>query len=103
MYTLIFSIVWTVLVTIGVIAFHFEHDMSRQHIFVQIFCPLMPFAGFLFIWDSLRKYRRFKSVRVENSDEGEVFVWTDLDGSEKKDTIDPRIKWDKEDRDLSDN
>lgn len=103
MYTLIFSIVWTVLAALFVAAFHYEHDLTSQHLAFQIIFPLMPFAGLLFIWDSYRKYCRFKSVHVEQSDKGEVFVWVDLDGSEKRDTIDPRIKWDEEDRNFSDN
>lgn len=103
MYYLIFSITWTVLTALGVVAFHYEYDLASQSLAAKIIFPLMPFAGLLFIWDSHRKYRRFKNVHVEQSDKGKVFVWTDLDGSEKRDTVDPRIKWDEEDRNFSDN
>ena len=59
---------------------------------------LMPFAGIPFIWDSLRKLQRFRSAREENG----IFIWTELDGSERRSAVDPRIEWDKDDRNFSD-
>lgn len=102
MYTLVFSVVWTVLAAAGVIAFYFEHGFADQPLVFRIFFPIFPFAGIPFIWGSLRRLRRFKSVRHETSAGGAVYIWNELDGSERRSATDPRIKWDEEDRDFGD-
>lgn len=103
MYKLGFSITWTVLTALGVWFIHFEPDWQDQEAFVKIILTAMPLAGLPFIWDSLRKLRRFRSVRTEMADNKTVYFWIELDGSESSSTIDPRIAWDSEDRNFSDN
>jgi len=102
MNTLVFNIIWTVLAALGAWFIAYEPDWQSQEAFVKIIFTAMPFAGLLFIWDSLRKLRRFRSVRCETIDNETVYVWTELNGSEKRSTVDPRIEWDKEDRNFAD-
>lgn len=103
MYTLIFSIIWTVLTALGAWFITFEPEWQKQESFVKIIFNAMPFVGLLFIWGSLRKLRRFRSVRTKKIDNKTVYFWTELDGSESSSSIDPRIAWDEKDRDFSDN
>ena len=99
MNTFVFSILWTVCTAALVAAFLRQEGFDANPIWFNVAMFLMPFAGIPFIWDSHRKLRRFRSVRAE----GGVFVWTELDGSEQRSDIDPRIAWDREDRNFSDN
>ena len=99
MNTLVFSLVWTVLMTTGVGYALVRGDFDGQSTLFKLIFAVMPLVGLLFIWDSLRKLRRFRSVRQKDG----VFVWTALDGSEGRSTPDPRIAWDAEDRNFSDN
>lgn len=102
MYKLGFSIIWTVLAVLGAWFIAYEPDWQDQEAFVKIIFTAMPFAGLLFIWDSLRKLRRFRNVRCKTIDGETVYVWTDLNGSKKRSTVDPRIAWDKDDRNFAD-
>jgi hypothetical protein len=102
MHTLVFSIIWTVLAALGAWFITYEPDWQDQKTFVKIIFSAMPFVGLLFIWDSFRKLRRFRGVRCETIDEETVYIWTELNGSEKRSTVDPRIEWDKEDRNFAD-
>ena len=99
MYSLVFSILWTVACFALIIAFFREHGFDANPTWFNTLALLMPFAGLPFVWDSRRKLRRFRSVREKDG----VFVWTGLDGPEQRSTIDPRIAWDKDDRNFSDN
>ncbi|WP_197919257.1 hypothetical protein [Thiosulfatihalobacter marinus] len=99
MYTLGFGIIWTLVAFACLIAFSRQDDFQAETTLYKVLMTLMPFAGFLVIWDGWRKLRRFRSVREEDG----MFVWTELDGSEQRSDIDPRIVWDKEDRNFSDN
>ena len=99
MYTLGFGIIWTLLAFAFLIAFSRQDDFQAETNLFKVLMTLMPFAGFLVIWDGWRKLRRLRSIREEDG----MFIWTELDGSEQRNTIDPRIAWDKEDRNFSDN
>lgn len=98
MKSLIFSIVWTLLAAVFVVAFHFQTDFQTESAVFKLVFRLMPLIGLIFIWDSWRKYRRFRSVRCEPSGNGEVFVWTELNGSQRRSETDPRPKWQDDDR-----
>jgi hypothetical protein len=102
MHTLVFSIIWTVLAALGAWFITYEPGWQNRKAFVKIIFAVMPLVGLLFIWDSLRKLRRFRSVRSEMIDNETVYVWTELNGSEKRSTVDPRIEWDQEDRNFAD-
>jgi len=102
MYTLWFSIIWTVLAAVGVFFGWRNPEFAHQPSFVQIFLSMMPLAGFLFIWHSLRKLRRFRNVRCEENAVKPVYIWTDLDGTERRSSKDPRPAWDEEDRNFAD-
>jgi hypothetical protein len=99
MYTLGFSLIWTVLMTIGVAYICTRGDFPGDSTLIQLIMALMPLVGVFFIWHSLRKLRRFRSVRQD----GDEFVWTELNGGEGSSATDPRITWDAEDRNFSDN
>lgn len=104
MHTLVFSMIWTALAALVALFFDLDFGPEYQqyeHVGKIIFTA-MPFVGLLFIWDSLRKLRRFRSVRSATIDGETVFVWTELNGSQKTSTTDPRIAWDKEDRNFAD-
>lgn len=95
---LVFSIAWTIFCAVLSAAF-FRHEGFDSHpTWFNTLAILMPFVGLLFVWDSLRKLRRYRSVR----EEGGTYVWTELDGSEVRSKIDPRIKWREDDRNFAD-
>ena len=99
MYTLGFSLIWTILTTIGVVYTYSSGDFAGYSTLFQLIMASMPLVGVFFIRHSLRKLRRFRSVRQD----GGEFVWTELNGREGRSTTDPRIAWDAEDRSFSDN
>ena len=99
MNTLVFSIVWTVGSGVLIVLFFRQEGFDSHPVWFNTVMALMPVAGVPFIWDSLRKLRRYRSVREEDG----AFIWTDLDGSERRDTVDPRIVWQADDRKFSDN
>ncbi|MEL7202833.1 MAG: hypothetical protein AAFX07_05665 [Pseudomonadota bacterium] len=102
MYTLWFGIIWTVLAFTGLFFFRVEPEYAQQELLFRIVMTVMPFAGFIVIWDGLRKLCRFRSVRREETPGGPLYVWTELDGSEMRSSEDPRLEWDKEDRNFAD-
>lgn len=104
MYTLGFSTIWTVLATLFVLFFDPDPgpEYQRHEYIGKVILTAMPFVGLLFICDSLRKLHRFRSVRCETIDGEAVYVWTELNGSKKRSNVDPRIQWDKEDRNFAD-
>lgn len=104
MYYFCFSIIWTILVALFVLFFEFDPgpEYQKHEQIGKVIFAAMPFVGLLFIWDSFRKLRRFRTVRCETIDGETVYVWTELNGSEKRSTVDPRIEWDKEDRNFAD-
>ncbi len=99
MKTLGFSLIWTVLMTTGVVFAFVRGDFDGESILFKLIFTISPLVGVLFIWDSLRKLRRYRSVRKT----GTEFVWTEINGSQGRSIIDPRIAWDAEDRNFSDN
>ena len=101
MHTLIFGIAWTALAAAGVAALHFQPGFSQQSLVFKIIMTAMPFAGILVIRDGLRRVRRYRSVRREDSLSGPIYVWTDFGGAVKRDVQDPRPAWDADDRDFS--
>lgn len=102
MYTLIFGVAWTVIAAVFSIAMRFQPEWSDESLLFKVIMTMLPFAGLLAIIDGLRRVRRYRSVRAKHSPEGPIFVWTDFNGSERRDRIDPRPQWDKEDRNFAD-
>lgn len=102
MNTLWFGIIWTALAFTGLFFLRVEPEYAQQELLFRTIVALMPFAGFIVIWDGLRKLRRFRSIRREETPDGPVNVWTELDGSEMRSSKDPRPEWDKEDRNFAD-
>ncbi|MEL6323561.1 MAG: hypothetical protein AAFQ84_04960 [Pseudomonadota bacterium] len=96
--TLVFSIVWTVLAAIGTIAIWHDPKFGQEAPNVRRVLTALPIFGAGFVWWSWRRYRRYQSVRTQETELGTLYVWTDLDGTTKKSEIDPRIKWDEDDR-----
>ncbi|MEO0981386.1 MAG: hypothetical protein AAFX03_01910 [Pseudomonadota bacterium] len=58
----------------------------------------LPVFGIWFVWRSWRERRRYLSVQTLKTEDGDVFTWTDLNGRVRRAFVDPRIKWDEEDR-----
>ena len=102
MYTFCFAILWTVLAAVGVFYFRQDPEFAQQTFLFKVIITAMPFAGIPFIWNSLRKLYRFRSVRRVDVSGHTEYIWTDVDGSEKRSASDPRPAWDKEDRDFTD-
>lgn len=101
-YKLGFSIIWTVLMALAGWFITYEPEYEKQTLLYKIIFAVIPFFGLVFIWDSLRKLRRFRSVRCETVDNALVYTWVEVDGSRKSSAVDPRIEWDKEDRNFAD-
>ena len=97
-----FSIIWTTLAAAGAIYLRQDPEFAQETLLFKIIMTAMPLAGVVFIWDSLRKLRRFRSVRREEVSGNTEYVWTEIDGSEKRSTTDPRPAWDEEDRNFAD-
>lgn len=97
-----FSIIWTVLATLGAGFMTLGPEYQNQGYLFKVMTALFPFFGLPFICDSLRRLRRFRSVRRETIAKETVYIWTELDGSTKSSDLDPRIEWDKEDRNFAD-
>lgn len=102
MNTLVFSIAWTGLFAIAVIASWFDPAFQSEPLWFRITFSACPLAGALFISDSLRKLRRHRSVRLVRDDGQEWFVWTDLNGLKMRSLEDPRPEWDAGDKDFAD-
>ena len=96
--TLAFSIIWTVAAIVGAIAIWHDADFGEQAPKVRLALTTLPLFGVWFVWWSWRRYRRYESVRVVETGSDKQFVWTELDGEEKRSATDPRITWDEEDR-----
>ena len=58
----------------------------------------LPLFGLWFVWHSWRLVRRYNDVQCAKTDDGDTFVWKDLNGKVRQDSVDPRIKWDIDDR-----
>lgn len=101
-YTFWFSAIWTALTSVGVIYLWQEPEFARQSPLFKVIMTAMPLGGVPFVWHSLRKLRRFRSVRQVKVSGHTEFVWTELDGSEKRSEIDPRPAWNDEDRNFAD-
>ena len=76
MYTLGFSLIWTVLMTIGVAYICARGDFPGDSTLIQLIMALMPLVGVFFTWHSVRTLRRFRSVRKD----GDEFVWSEVNG-----------------------
>ncbi|MEL6207580.1 MAG: hypothetical protein AAFR47_20035 [Pseudomonadota bacterium] len=99
MFRLLFSIAWTALALIGAIAMARENWDNDWSLAGYAFVILFPLSGVVFIWDSLRHYRRRKSVRKIDEDGSEAYVWIEFDGTERRSRRDPREEWDAADGD----
>ena len=93
-----FSIVWTVLAFLGAIAMWNDPRFAEEAPRVRWILSGLPVFGVWFIWWSWRRVQRYRSVRVVKSRGRDLFVWTELDGGARRDRVDPRIEWDKDDR-----
>jgi hypothetical protein len=86
---LIFSILWTVVVTV-LIAGGIE-DLADWE---RALAALFPLFGLFAIRATWLDRRRWRSLRVEDRGGTAVYVWIEIDGSERRSTKDPRDDWD---------
>ena len=89
MYPLIFAVLWTVL-SMTLIVAGFDQIQAWERSVALIF----PLAGCLFIHHAWRRLRRQRSLRIEVDRGVALYVWIDLDGTERRATTDPRDDWD---------
>ncbi len=102
MHTLIFGVAWTIIAVACAVGLRLHPEWSHQSLLYKAIFTIMPLAGLLVIRDGIRRVRRYRSVRAEYLPSGQVFVWTDFGGIERRDPEDPRPKWDAEDRNFAD-
>lgn len=102
MHTFIFGVAWTVIAAALAVALRLQPEWAQQTQFYRVIVTIMPFAGLLVVRDGMRRVRRYRSVRAEHLPSGPIFVWTDFDGTERRDETDPRPQWDAEDRNFAD-
>ena len=101
-YSLWLSIIWTALATVGLIYLWQDSEFAQQKLLFRTIMTVMPFAGLPFMWVSFRKLRRYRSAHCQEVSGKTEYVSTELDGSGKRSTTDPRPTWDKEDRNFAD-
>jgi len=92
-----FSIVWTIGTALGVIAMWNDPEFGGNPPMVRWILTGLPVFGIWFVWWSWRRLLRYRSVHTVQTEDGVIFVWTELDGSLREDTVDPRTEWDKVD------
>jgi FtsH-binding integral membrane protein len=100
--TLTFSFVWTLLFSAGVVYLWTQPQFESQSLWFKVIFSLCPLGGVFFIVDSWRKVRRYKSVRCERDGSQLWYVWTEINGEEKRSLQDPRQTWDAEDKNFAD-
>lgn len=93
-----FAIVWTIFATVGTVAIWNDASWAEEASRVRLLLSTLPFFGLFFIWWSWQRFKRYRSVRIIDGETEKHFVWTDLDGKERKSATDPRIRWDEVDR-----
>ena len=96
MFRLVFSTIWTGLPLAVLLSDTGLQDWERAVL------VLFVGVGLLFIWLNWRSLRRLRSLRTEREGDVTVYVWTELDGTERRSTRDPREDWARQDADDSD-
>ena len=89
MFALIFCILWTVGST-ALITANFDDLVGWERMLALLF----PVAGFIATYSAWLTLRRRRSLRVETHDGTICYVWTELDGRERRSGRDPRPDWD---------
>jgi hypothetical protein len=97
MFPLIFSILWTVLSTVLIAS-----TFSQLEGWERAFALLFPVFGLIFIHASWLRWRRRRTLRVEEEGGTTWYVWIELDGRPRRSTKDPRDEWDADDGDGGD-
>ncbi|MEM9247350.1 MAG: hypothetical protein AAGB05_01500 [Pseudomonadota bacterium] len=95
----IFSIIWIIVATGMSIGLYLQEGQAGLGRIGTVLVALFPFFGVWILWDGVRRLRRRRSVRRVQEHGGEVYVWTEFDGSERRSHRDPRDAWDAADRD----
>lgn len=96
--TLIFAFAWTFFATLGTVGLWNDASWAEEAPRVRMILSMLPFFGLFFIWWSWRRFKRYQSVREAHDATGNIFLWTELDGKERRSATDPRIRWDGDDR-----
>ncbi len=92
--TLSFAVIWTGLATLGSVAIWIDVSWADQAPRVRLVLSTLPILGLFFIgWSWLR----YQSVRVVEDETGKHYIWTELNGEERRSTADPRAGWDEDD------
>ncbi|NKX44777.1 hypothetical protein [Roseicyclus persicicus] len=89
MYALIFAILWTVVSTALILG-----TLSELADWERALAILVPVFGLFAIRASWLALRRRRSLRVEQEGGLSVYVWIEMDGTERRSTRDPRDDWD---------
>ena len=102
MYKVAFGVVSGAILIMVVVLFWQGPGVADPALVSRFLMVIAPLVGVLFVWDSLRRRRRGRSLRCEDVAGRRVYVWTDLDGVERRSATDPRPEWDAEDRTFAD-
>ena len=87
---LIFALLWTAMALLLLFFGGIETLAPLERAIFMIF----PITGIALTWASWRQLRRRRSLRVETVGGVSVYVWIEMDGTERRATKDPRDDWD---------
>ena len=94
MYPLIFSILWTGVSTVLIFS-----NLEELAPWERGIALLFPLFGLFAIHATWVRWRRRRSLRVEEHGGSTWYVWIEIDGSPRRSRKDPRDDWDADDGD----
>ena len=89
MYPLIFAILWTGLSAVLILT-----TLDQLQPWERGVALLFPLFGLFAIQATWVRWRRRRSLRVEEEGGATVYLWVEIDGSPRRSTKDPREDWD---------
>ncbi|MEM6973270.1 MAG: hypothetical protein AAF577_10745 [Pseudomonadota bacterium] len=88
-----FMIFWTALSCAFLWAF-WQDESVQDDMALMVLVHLFPLFGLIFMWVTWPYWRRRRSLRIEETGGVTVYIWIELDGSERRSETDPREEWD---------
>jgi cyanate permease len=92
MFRFAFVTFWTAMVLALTLSVQDEVEDWERAVLV-----MLPAFGALFMLVTWRQWRRRRSLRTEVENGATIYVWTDVDGRERRSGDDPRPGWDASD------
>jgi uncharacterized protein (DUF58 family) len=91
MYPLIFAILWTGLSAVLILS-----TLDQLQPWERGVALLFPLVGLFVVHATWLRWRRRRSLRVEEDDGATCYLWVEIDGSTRRSKKDPRDDWDSE-------